>query len=70
MAVFSLLERLDFSGKKVIPLMTHEGSGTGQSERDIRGICKGAKFGKGLAVHGAESANSKEKVSVWAKNSV
>ena len=36
MAVFSLLERLDWNGKKVLPLMTHEGSGLGSCERDLK----------------------------------
>ena len=70
MAIFSLLERLDFYGKKVIPLMTHEGSGMGSSERDIQEICKGAAFGKGLAVHGADAARSEKKIAEWAKNEV
>lgn len=70
MAIFSQLERLDFTGKKVIPLMTHEGSGMGGSERDIKNICKGATFGKGLAVHGADAARSEKIISQWAKNSI
>lgn len=70
MAVFSVLERLDFTGKKVLPLMTHEGSGMGGSERDIREICKGAVFGKGLAVHGADASRSEKKIAEWAKNAV
>ena len=70
MAIFSQLERLDFTGKKVIPLMTHEGSGMGSSERDIKNICKGAAFKKGLAVHGADAARSEKIISQWAKNSI
>lgn len=69
-AVFSLLERLDFTGKKVMDLMTHEGSGLGDSERDLRKICKGASFGAGIAIHGADAAKSKDAVTKWAKKSV
>lgn len=69
-AVFSLLERLDFTGKKVMDLMTHEGSGLGDSERDLRKICKGASFGAGIAIHGADAAKSKEAVAKWAEKSV
>ncbi len=69
-AVFSLLERLDFTGKKVMDLMTHEGSGLGDSERDLRKICKGASFGAGIAIHGADAAKSKEAVVKWAEKSV
>lgn len=70
MAIFSQLERLDFTGKKVIPLMTHEGSGMGSSERDIKNICKGATFGKGLAIHGSDTAKSEKTISQWAKGSI
>ena len=69
-AVFSLLERLDFTGKKVMDLMTHEGSGLGDSERDLRKICKGASFGAGIAIHGADAAKSKDAVAKWAEKSV
>lgn len=67
MAVFSQLERLDFTGKKVMAVMTHEGSGLGDSERDLKKLCKGATFGKELAVHGADAAKSESIVSAWAK---
>ncbi len=30
-------------------LMTHEDRGLGNSERDLRKICKGAAFGSGIA---------------------
>ena len=32
MPVFTQLERLDFTGKKVFPFMSHEGSGFGSCE--------------------------------------
>lgn len=70
MPVFSLLERLDLAGKKVIPLMTHEGSGMGNSERDLRRLCSGAVFGTGMAVHGADAARSEKAVTAWAKKNV
>lgn len=66
MAIFSQLEKLDLSDKKVIPLMTHEGSGLGSSVRDLQKICKGASFGEGLAVHGADAAKSEKTVAAWA----
>lgn len=70
MPVFSLLERLDFTGKKVMTLMTHEGSGLGNCERDLKKICKGANFGSGMAVHGADSAKAEKAVDEWAKKSI
>lgn len=70
MPVFSQLERLDFTEKKVMGLMTHEGSGMGSSERDLKRLCKGAVFERGLAVHGADAAKSKKMVADWAAKCV
>ncbi|QCT07718.1 flavodoxin [Ruminococcus bovis] len=70
MAVFSLIEKLDFNGKNVLPLMTHEGSGLGNSVNDLKKICIGANVKAGLAIHGAESENSESKVTSWAKKSI
>lgn len=67
MAIFSQLERIDLSGKKVFALMTHEGSGLGGCERELRKICTGAEIGKGLAIHGAEAPRSESIVAAWAK---
>jgi flavodoxin len=70
MAMFSQLEELNFKGKKVLPVMTHEGSGLGSCERDLKRTCKGAKIKKGLAVQGSAVAASKQTVADWAvKNS-
>ena len=70
MAMFTQLEKLDFAGKKVMAVMTHEGSGLGSCERDLKKLCTGASFGKGLAVHGADAAKSESTVAAWAKKSV
>lgn len=70
MAVFSQLEKLDFHGKKVIPLMTHEGSGMGKSECDLRHICVGASFGTSMAVHGADANQSQASIYAWAKKNI
>ena len=43
MAVFTFLDNFSFEGKTVKPLCTHEGSGMGRSEGDIKAHCKGAK---------------------------
>ena len=70
MAIFTQLERLNWSGKKVMAVMTHEGSGLGSCDRDLKRICTGATFGKGLAVHGADASKSEGTVAAWAKKSV
>ena len=66
-AIFTQLEKLDFTGKKVMAVMTHEGSGLGSCERDLKKLCTGAVFGKGLAVHGADASKSESTVAAWAK---
>ena len=70
MAMFTQLEKLNWSGKKVMAVMTHEGSGLASSERDLKETCAGATFGKGLAVHGADASKSESVVAEWAKNAL
>lgn len=65
MAVFSAIEGLDFAGKKIFPIMTHEGSGMGHCEKDMKEQIKGARFVKGLAIHGADAKNSEQTVVSW-----
>lgn len=67
MCIFTVLEKLNLSGKNIIPFCTNEGSGMGSSESDLRKICKGAEFKKGISIHGAESENSESNVEVWLK---
>lgn len=69
-AMFTQLERLDFAGKRVFAVMTHEGSGLGHCERDLQLLCPGAVFGKGLAVLGSRAVDSKEQVTAWAKQCI
>lgn len=67
MAMFAFLENFDWKDRKIAPFCTNEGSGMGNSERDIAKICAGAQVLKGLSVHGAETALSEEKIAAWAK---
>ena len=65
MAVFTFLEAFDFTGKKILPLCTNEGSGMGGSERDIKKTCPGADVKAGLPITGSQAANSKVSVQKW-----
>lgn len=69
MAVFTFLEHFDFTGKTIRPFCTHEGSGLGTSEEDIRSICSGAKVEKGLAIRGSSVSNSETLIRKWLTNS-
>lgn len=70
MAVATFLEKYNFAGKKIFPFTTHEGSGLGGSVNYLKKICPNAEILNGIAIHGADSKNSEEKISVWAKNLV
>lgn len=65
MAVFTFLERFDFSGKTIKPFCTHEGSGMGSSENDIKMLCSDAVIKKGLAIHGSRVIKSKSDIEKW-----
>ena len=69
-AVFTQLEMLDFTGKKVFPVMTHEGSGLSGAPAALKKTCKGAAVGAGLAIHGADAAKSESAVAAWAKKNL
>ena len=60
MAVATFIEAHEgFDGKTVLPYSTHEGSGLGQSIRDLNRLCPKATVKNGVAVKGStvQSAN-------------
>lgn len=65
MAVFTFLEAFDFSGKVIKPFCTNEGSGLGNSVKDIKNLCPNAKVEKGLAIHGASVKKSEKDIEKW-----
>lgn len=65
MAVYTFLESFDFTGKKIHPFCTHEGSGLSGTEQDIRNAAKGAVVGKGLAIHGSSVGSAKPALQKW-----
>ena len=67
MAVFTFLESYDFSGKTIVPYCTHEGSGMGSSERDIKKLCPNAKVLSGLAIQGGSVEQSRQRYCKLAK---
>ena len=64
-AVFTFLESEDFSGKKILPFCTHEGSGMGRSESDIKKLCPASTVAKGLAVSGSACNGAENSVKKW-----
>jgi flavodoxin len=65
MAVFTFLESYDFSGKTIIPFCTHEGSGLGNSERDIKKLCSNANVKSGLAIRGGSVKSADKMLKSW-----
>ena len=68
MAVFTFLESYDFSGKTIIPFCTHEGSGLGNSEHDIKKICPKTNIKSGLAIRGGSVSRADNEIKNWIKN--
>jgi len=66
-AVASFLSAYDFSGKTVIPFMTHGGSGLGHAEADIKTMLPAARVEKGHAFWGRNARNAGEEVKDWIK---
>ncbi|WP_300163869.1 flavodoxin [Solidesulfovibrio sp.] len=65
MAVFTFLESYDFAGKTIAPLCTHEGSGMGRSENDIKKLCPGTKVLEGLPVRGGSVHGAASDIAGW-----
>jgi flavodoxin len=65
MAVCSFLESYDLSGKTIVPYCTHEGSGMGKSESDIKKVCPKAKVLSGLAIRGGGVDSAGADVENW-----
>lgn len=70
MCVFTFLEAFDFTGKTILPFCTHEGSGLGHSEDDIRRLCPGANVKRGLAIHGSSVCREERALEAWIKGGI
>lgn len=68
MCVYTFIDKHDWTGKTVIPFVTHEGSGMGGTDRKIAAACQGADvaIGKGLAIQGKVAQENQDS----ARNSV
>ncbi len=70
MPMFTVLEKIDWMGKTVLPFSTHEGSGLANIERDMKRVCVGADVKPGLAIYGSSVASAKSDVENWIKNNL
>lgn len=67
MAIFTFCDRYNWAGKKIMPFVTHEGSGLAECVEDIKKIAVGAEVGAGLAVYGSNVADARAMVEEWVK---
>ena len=64
--VETALDGLDFTGKTVRVICTHEGSGLSGMPSDVKRMCKGADVqSNGLAIKGSQAKNSRKTVDTW-----
>ncbi|MDD2972569.1 MAG: flavodoxin [Lachnospiraceae bacterium] len=68
MHMFTVLEQMNFEGKTVRAICTHEGSGMGKSESDLNKLCKGADIKKGLAIQGSSVGHCDDLLKKWNEN--
>lgn len=62
--VASFLDRYDFNGKTIKPMCTHEGSGMGSSERELKNTTA-AVIKDGLSIKGTNARNSDSIIKRW-----
>lgn len=67
MGVFTFLESADFSNKTIKPFCTHEGSGMGHSEADIKKVCPAATVESGLAIRGGSVSRADKEIENWVR---
>ena len=53
MCMYTFIEAHDWSGKRVIPFCTHEGSGSGRTEGTLKRTMKGADISRAMTMRGA-----------------
>jgi len=65
--VRTFLTSYNLSGKTIVPFMTHEGSGMGNSEADIKKLCPKSTVLNGLPIRGSEVNTAESEVMRWLK---
>ncbi len=67
MCLYTVLEQLDLTGKRVLALCTHEGSGWAGSVKALEALCPGATVKEGLCIKGSDVRTSEDAIRTWAK---
>ena len=62
MIMYTLFDKVDMNGKKIIPFSTHGGSGLSGFDSKLKRLYPNAEVLKGLAITGTDTQNRKDKV--------
>lgn len=62
MIMYTVFENNDFSGKRLVPFSTHEGSGLSGFDQKLASACPGCEILEGLAVRGNDAQNKQDSV--------
>ena len=65
--IYSFLNEYDLSGKTIIPVTTHEGSGLADSVSKLTELEPNATVKDGFSVRGADVGSSQEDIESWLK---
>ena len=68
--VVTFLSGYNFTGKAILPFITHEGSRMGKSVEDIKRLCPNSEVRTGLSINGSEVTESKEKLKNWLEKTI
>ncbi|MGM0213778.1 flavodoxin [Enterococcus sp. AZ109] len=66
--VRSFLTDNDWTGKTIYPFCTHEGSGLGSSEQELRQLCPTAVVAVGLPIRGSRVDRADKAINNWLIN--
>ena len=62
MCMYTFIEAHDWAGKTVIPFCTHEGSGSGRTDRTLKSALKAAEVKRVMAMRGSTAQNNPSEV--------
>ena len=63
--VMTFLESYDFTNKHIYPICSHEGSGMGRSESNLKKLCPNSIVHKWLSIHGSHVGECRQQLERW-----
>ncbi len=68
--VLTFLSENNFSGKTIVPFVTHGGGGMARCESDMRKTASNAKFAQGRAFSGGSIRRSRDAIAQWVNETI